>query len=280
MSKANKQAAAAYIERANTLAQQHVNYVDTFVTRGNDELYNLLGLLMAMCADVMNSKDAEGVIAGMRKVLREEHNVRPVKDSHPVKVICRYVVPKSRKTAHVYSRVILQAMEAGVQPSNLPAFIKNAGGIDAVRKSVANAEEKRMQTEQTKAERVAIAEAVAKRADIGTVQTNSGKFELLGTKDVQFGYAICSRGADGNVNVVGTVYPNKEIEEQILSFYNLTCMAAAMDDGTNNFYTACEKWGFDMDLMHRWMRDNNIASYKEARAMVGIDPNAKIKPKE
>lgn len=278
MSKTKNQAAAMYIERANKLAEHHVSYVETFVTRGNDELYDLLGSLMSMCKDVLNSKDVEGVITGMRKALKDTHNVRPVKDSHPIKIICRYVVPKSRKTAHVYSRVILKAFDAGVNPSDLPAFIKNAGGVDAVRKSVANAEEKKAIAERVRAELSDVASKVQKRS-VGVLNADAGKLECRKPKEVQFTYAICERQMDGSMKVMGTVYPSAAVEAEILSFYALTCKVAGLDDGTDEFKASCKEQGFNMDLVHSWMRDNNIASYKEAREIVGFNPNAKIKRK-
>ncbi len=63
---------------------------------------------------------------------------------------------------------------------------------------------------------------------------------------------------DGEERVVATIYPSSTIVEDCLALYKLSCEAAAWDDGTGNFANFCDKFGLNMDVIHRWMRDNNM----------------------
>jgi hypothetical protein len=85
-----------------------------------------------------------------------------------------------------------------------------------------------------------------------------------GAPDCQFSFNF-STFIDGEERVVASNYPCSFVVDYCLGLYKLACEAAAMDDGSGKFNEFCKKHSLNMDIVHRWIRDNNIASAADAQ---------------
>lgn len=254
---------AAIIATADQLAEQHVAYTEQFVTRANEELYKLLGGMMALCLEVQANKCCDQIVKQMRKTLREDYQVKTQARSTAASIVVRYVVRTGRKTAHVYGRTIQTAIDAGVTADRLPNYIRDNGGIDAIRqKGVAAITE-------SKAKSTAILDrAIEKLSDdenpaiqpiLGTVSFNDGRSSVGLTHDSsRYTFLICEKGwGEEALQVVGIAYPTANTEKMILREY-LTVMGIAARQETKDFLEVCEKSCVDADTVITWREANGI----------------------
>ena len=188
-----KQNIASLIGEADELAERHVAYTEQFVTRANEELYKLLSSMMALSVKVQADKSCDQIIKQMRKRLREEYQVKTQANSPTSSIVVRYVVRTGRKTAHVYGRVIQTAIDAGISAKQLPDFIREKGGIDAIRKAAANSETTKSAASYNKALHKTLSNELLKRCKmpLGVVEFCDGKQHTIGgSADVTFTYLI------------------------------------------------------------------------------------------
>ncbi|MEY4496673.1 MAG: hypothetical protein RL744_1737 [Pseudomonadota bacterium] len=128
------------LEEGAVLSGKHDVYVETYVEKSNEQLNHHLSELMSYAQDVLAMPNVEQIIKKMRQDLRQKYGIKTQGNSPKLTIVVRYVVRSSRKTAHVYARVIQVAIDAKVVPADLPAFIKANGGIDRIRQKTVNAD--------------------------------------------------------------------------------------------------------------------------------------------
>ncbi len=128
------------ITHADSLAQRHALYVSDFVTRANTELYEILAEIHKLYEQIDGSKQRDKLIKNMRERLKSSHNIKTQANTKTTALITKYVTRASRKTAHVYSRVLEVAIANHIGSADLVDYIKRMGGIDKVRMAVNSAE--------------------------------------------------------------------------------------------------------------------------------------------
>ena len=250
---------SAVVSQATLVSERHDVYVEQFVTRANEELYVMLADMMRVCEDIWASNYEEYIFKNLRKILRDKWNIKTQKNTSTTTLAVRYITRGTRQLVHNYAKVIDNAKEAGVSAAQLAEYIKSKGGIDEVRKKMVSAETRHLIKQQANEMRDNLTKYLTyKKANIGTLNLkNNSKSIRACCSDVKF--TVClSAFVDGEERVVATIYPSSTIVEDCLSLYKLSCEAAAMDDGTGKFANFCKEHGLNMDVIHRWMRDNNM----------------------
>lgn len=102
---------------------------------------------------------------------------------------------------------------------------------------------------------------------IATLQLADSKAMFPCAKDVAFHQVLCHFNTESKqYEVVAVLYPNSTFENQAMDDYLFMLGVAASSD-TNEFYHLCKQHGLNMDLIHRWMKANNIANAESARAL-------------
>jgi hypothetical protein len=261
------------IASAEMLAEQHDAYVEQYVARANKALYEILGNIMALCVEIESSNLRDKIIKQMRDALRAKYQVKTQANSKLSSIVVKYVVRTGRKTAHVYGRVIQTAIDAGITPAQLPTYISEHGGIDAIRKKGANSAEIQSQKEIQKfndASCEALSNQIAVKSALGTVQaSNNSCIEQNPAADVKFTYLMCLPDSKTNgLKVVAALYPSAELERIALDDFLCACNAAAFDNDSNKFSDYCEDQGLNMDMVHRFMRSNSIGNFWQARELL------------
>ena len=262
----HKQYVASVIATADELARQHVTYTEQFVTRANEELYNLLSGMMSLCVEIQGNKLRDQIIKQMRKTLRDTYQVKTQANSNTSSIVVRYVVRTGRKTAHVYGRVIQTAIDDGITAEQLPSYIRDKGGIDAIRKKGVDAQAKDKDRAQWD-------EAIGKLCDgllgdsvppLGTVSFGDKRTRLGLLHDrTNFRYLICDEvsklDGTGGLQVVGIAYPNADVENKILRDY-LVAMAISAREDTGEFWQRCKSSNLDQDTLITWRKANGLAT--------------------
>lgn len=256
------------ITHADLLAQRHQDYVSEFVTRANSELYGILAEMHKLHEMILASPKMDRLIKQMRKLLKENYNLKTQSNTKTTALVVKYVTRASRKTAHVYSKVLDVAIADGISSDGLVDYIKGKGGIDKVRKAVVSAETLRQQQQEQKALETALKQHLAMSTQpIATVQLADAKARFPCASDVAFYHLLCNFNLQTKqYEIVAAMYPNSTFESQAMDNYLFMLGVAASSD-TNEFYELCKQNGLNMDIILNWMRANNIADAASARVI-------------
>ena len=120
------------ITHADLLAQRHASYVSEFVTRANSELYVILAEILKLHEQVEASMQRDKLIKQIRRLLKDNYNIKTQTNTKTTALVVKYVTRASRKTAHVYGKVLDIAIADGITSDGLVEYIKSKGGIDKV----------------------------------------------------------------------------------------------------------------------------------------------------
>ena len=262
--RSNKTLVLSLIAEADEVAKEHETYHEQFVVSANDALYKILANMLQVCINVDASSDSDRVVKEMRNKLKSDFGIKTQSNSRTSSIVVRYIVRSSRKTAHVYGRVIEVAMANSISPEQLPDFIRDRGGIEEIRLSVSNAEENKAESDRWANARSALSVLLYQREPIGKVVMNTNTL-LPAACDVEFSYLICNKNLkSGEIDVLGALYPSADLETRALELLITTALAMQFS-GTNQFYQKCEDFGFNQDILHRWMKLNGFADDAAAR---------------
>ncbi len=257
----------AIIADADTLAERHATYVSDFVTRANTELYAILADILKLHEQVEGSKQRDKLIKRMRENLRTNFNIKTQANTKTTALITKYVTRASRKTAHVYSRVLEVAIANGIGSADLVEFIKLKGGIDKVRMAVASAEAVTQHNALIKHYQQQLRGQLAQKPAIGNVDLSAVSHTLPKACDVDFQHLLCRYNHVTNTHeIVGVMYPSSALESNAMSEY-LTMLDVACHSDKNTFYERCKQHGLNMDVLLRWMGANGIKDAAAAKVM-------------
>ena len=257
----------AIIADADSLAERHATYVNDFVTRANTELYAILAEILKLHEQVEGSKQRNKLIKRMREHLKSRHKIKTQANTKTTALVTKYVTRASRKTAHVYSRVLEVAIANGIDSSGLVAFIQSKGGIDKVRMAVASAEAVTQHNALIKHYQIQLRDQLAHKPAIGIVDLSAVRHSLPSACDVDFQHLLCRYNHVTKAHeIVGIMYPSSALETQAINEY-LTILDVACHSDQSSFYERCKDHGLNMDILLRWMGGNGIKDAAAAKAI-------------
>ena len=258
------------ITHADLLAKRHEDYVGEFVTRANDELYAILAELLALHEQIETLAQRDKIIKQMRKHMRENFNIKTQSNTKTTSLVVRYVTKASRKTAHVYGRVLDIAISQGITSATLVDYIKAQGGIDRVRKVVDSAETKHEQSKREKLIQRQLIMYLEQNVTLGAVHFNEAtRNNLPHASDVAFTHLLCKfNHATMQHEIVSVVYPTSTLEAQALGAHLTMLEVASQSEDHTKFYALCKELGMNMDILHRCMYSNNMATAEDAVTVV------------
>lgn len=256
------------ITHADLLAERHASYVSEFVTRANSELYAILAEILKLHEQVQASKQRDKLIKQMRVLLKEHHKIKTQANTTTTALVTKYVTRASRKTAHVYSRVLQVAIANGVTSAGLVAYIEKSGGIDKVRMTVNSAEAIKQAQATDKSYQQQLRIQLNQKGAVGSLDLSAVNHTLPCASDVAFHHLLCRFNHVTNTHeIVAVMYPSSALETQAMDEYLTMLDLACVSDRDNQFYDKCKSLGVNMDILLRWMAANNIASADAARQM-------------
>jgi hypothetical protein len=259
---------ADVLSQVDTLSTRHDLYVEQFVTRANNELYAMLSDMMRVREDIAASGCEEYLVKSLRKSLRERWDIKTQKNTSVTALVVRFITRGNRQLVHNYAGVIDRAAAEGITSEKLVDYIRQQGSIDALRKKTADNEKRKQQTQQARIMQKNLTRYLTTNKRIGKIEFDNASGGIhAGAVDCKFSVNL-STFIDGQERVVASIYPCSFVVDYCLGLYKLACEAAAMDDGSGKFYEFCKANSLNMDVVHRWMRDNNIASPADAENLV------------
>ena len=257
------------ITHADLLAERHEDYVNEFVTRANTELYCILAEIKLLHEKLVASPNQQKLIKQMRNILKEKYGLKTQANTKTTALVVKYVTRASRKTAHVYGRVLDIAIAKGIDSAGLVDFIKASGGIDKIRVAVDSAEVQKQKKQIEVQLQKNLRQELQLQANIGQVQFTKSTPSIPHASDVDFVHMLCAYNHDTQKHeIVGIMYPSSALEAQSMGEYLTMLDIAAVSDDSTVFYDRCKKHGVNMDVIHRWMAANNITDALAAQQLI------------
>jgi len=255
------------VAAADGVALRHGEYVNNFITRANEELYEILADILRIYEQVIEHRYKDKLIKQLKVKLKNIHGLKVQSNTKLTTLLTKYVTRASRKTAHVYSAVLEIAISNGVTSNNLIEFIKLKGGINRVRMKVRDEEERRVLKSQINNYQLNLKKQLERRNAICSVDLSSIK-DLPVSCDVDFHHLLCKFNHQTNKHeVVAVMYPSSALEKQAMHEY-LIMLDVAFRSDANDFYKLCKERGLNMDILHRWMSANKLDGADSAKSLV------------
>ena len=208
------------LSQGDALSAKQDDFYGKYVMQANFDLYDLLADIMRFSDSILLSSSKIEIIAQMRSVLSTKHNIKTQKNSSDLMIIVKYVVRTSRKTAHVYARVLGIAYREDIMADELAEFIRQNGGIDRIRESNADIQavaDKKARDEQE----LNFIKALLKEKTANPItdlqiprEWTSEVHDSKGVSD--FFYPICVP-VYGGYKVVGVIPMDQDFEDKVLS---------------------------------------------------------------
>jgi len=180
--------------------------------KANDELYEILAQCLALYEQMAGGSKAAKEQRSYLDAHIEKMGYRFNGDSHTLTKIAKCVFGADRRRVSAYSLTLRAALQAGVKSADLPAFIREKGGVEEVR--LASAPNAMTANEKAKVAAQAVtqtklgvltAEALNQPLDAGR---NGKAVVLLGTWQ-----------ADGSVVVHEVIKSDGAIQAALVSYY-------------------------------------------------------------
>ncbi|MEI7785831.1 MAG: hypothetical protein WCK08_15685, partial [Betaproteobacteria bacterium] len=128
------------LNQAQNLSKMNDQYVETYVVRGTKELYALLGAIYSYALQVNESPLRDHILQRMREKLEEDHEIKTQANTPWITTVLRFIIPTDRQTAYNYSKVLQIAHDENLAAAELPAYIKERGGIAKITATKEDAE--------------------------------------------------------------------------------------------------------------------------------------------
>ena len=158
----------------------------------------------------------------MRERLESDHEIKTQANTPWMTTVLRFILPTDRQTAYNYSKVLQVAHDENLAAQELPAYIKERGGINKITATKDDAEatkavKKHKEAKTQMLRKILLANAKASQ----TVVDVDDQFILNtvedGKKEGTFEFAVCVNPAGNERRVVRFVKLNEAMETQILS---------------------------------------------------------------
>jgi hypothetical protein len=217
--------------RADDLAEEHEQFNTNYIVGGRLALYELLGKMFDLYKVLEASPDKKVLIGEMKHRLVHDHRIRVQANSSDAGILVRYITRAERKTAHIYSRVIEQALINQIPSEHFVEYIEQCGGIEQIRLSGVD-QAKAVENEQTLKDNQELAWKYCKAREELPFASFPLKnvFDYLGKEKVWFEYYVCAKRGDKRY-VVANIPADSAFEERAITLIGNNLATTSLDIG-------------------------------------------------
>ena len=229
-------AAATHVTKASALrlieqlVDQRSNWEMTAYKTSNDMLYGVLqgcyGLYKTMCGSGAEAKAAQDAF----QEYLESKKLNFTKSTHTISKIVRCVFGDNRRRVSAYSIVLQRALADEIPPLDLPAFIRNAGGVEEVRLA-------KSKTAMTPLQRSNIADQQVRKTQLAKVKSERLSKSLDLAKTGQRIVLLATQEADGEVVIHAVLTSESILQSALSSLYSLHKKSWEAEDHTQSTKT-------------------------------------------
>ncbi len=207
--------------QAGSLTKLNDQYTQTFVVKGTKALYDLLGAIYSYALQIDGSPLRDHVLQRMRDQLQETHDVKTQANSPWITTIVRFILPSDRQTAYTYARVVQIAFDENLTATELPAYIRDRGGISKITatkesEEAAKAIKDHKAAKLTLTRKVLLANAKASNLVAGPEPKKYLNVVPEGKKQGTFDLAICVNVGQ-EVKIVRFLQVSEQMEASVLA---------------------------------------------------------------
>ena len=238
--------------QATNLNKMNDHYTQAFVVKGTKALYELLGAIYSYALQIDSSPLRDHVLQRMRDSLLESHGIKTQGNSPWITTVVRFILPNDRQTAHTYARVVQIAFDENLNADELPAYIRDRGGIGKIT-ATKESEEAAKAVKEHKAEKISLtrkvllASAKATRLVAGIQPKKYLNVVPEGKKPGSFDLAICVNvGAE--VKIVRFLQVSEQLEESVLAAIAQT----TMPDDLEQIQTKLDEYREALGIKNGW----------------------------
>lgn len=226
----------SFIIQAKNLSVMEDRYHQTYVIKGNKELYKLLGAIYSYALQIDASPLREAVLKRMIKVLEEKQEIKTQANTPWLTTIVRFILPKDRQTVYNYSRVLEVAYREDLAGDELAAYIERRGGIAKVTATEDDAHTVKVSKEHKAKKIDMLKKILMANAKIAQVAP-SGSDQYLDLvpengKQGEFEYAICQK-VGNETRIIRLVHLPESTEKSILASMADFVVSDDLDDMQN-----------------------------------------------
>ena len=203
--------------QADDLAEEHAQFNTNYIVAGRLALYELLGKIFDLYKALEASPDKKAQLSDMKHKLVHHHKIRVQANSSDAGILVRYITRAERKTAHIYARVIEQALSNQISSDHFVDYIEQCGGIEQMRLSGIN-QAKASENEQTVKDTWQLGWKYCKaREELHFASFPlKNTFDYEGKEKVWFEYYACIRRGDKRY-VVANIPADRAFEERAVT---------------------------------------------------------------
>jgi len=217
--------------QADDLAEEHEQFNTSYIVGGRLALYELLGKMFDLYKVLEASPDKKVLLGEMKHRLVHDHRIRVQANSSDAGILVRYITRAERKTAHIYARVIEQALINQIPSEHFVDYIEQCGGIEQMRLSGVD-QAKVVENEQTLKDNQELAWKYCKAREELPFASFPLKnvFDYLGKEKVWFEYYVCAKRGDKRY-VVANIPADKAFEERAITLIGNDLATTSPDIG-------------------------------------------------
>jgi len=215
--------------QADDLAEEHEQFNASYIVGGRLALYELLGKMFDLYKALEASPDKKASIGEMKHRLVHDHGIRVQANSSDAGILVRYITRAERKTAHIYARVIEQALSNQISSDQFVEYIEQCGGIEQMRLSGVDQANgaKNVQTLKDNQE-LAWKYCKAREELPFSSFPLKGHFEYLGKEKVWFEYYVCANRGSKRY-VVANIPADGAFEDRAMTLIGNNLATASPD---------------------------------------------------
>ena len=217
--------------QADDLAKEHEQFNANYIVAGRLALYELLGKIFDLYKVLEASPDKKVLLGEMKHRLVHDHRIRVQANSSDAGILVRYITRAERKTAHIYARVIEQALINQIPSEYFVDYIEQCGGIEQMRLSGVD-QAKVVENEQSLKDNQELAWKYCKAREELPFASFPLKnvFDYLGKEKVWFEYYVCAKRGDKRY-VVANIPADKAFEERAITLIGNDLATTSPDIG-------------------------------------------------
>ena len=217
--------------QADDLAQEHEQFNANYIIAGRLALYELLRKMFDLYKALEASPDKKEQLSDMKHKLVHQHKIRVQANSSDAGILVRYITRAERKTAHIYARVIEQALSNRIPSEYFVDYIEQCGGIEQMRLSGVD-QAKVVENEQSLKDNQELAWKYCKAREELPFASFPLKnvFDYLGKEKVWFEYYVCAKRGDKRY-VVANIPADKAFEERAITLIGNDLATTSPDIG-------------------------------------------------
>jgi len=215
----------SYLNNGHELAKKHDEYIEKYITKANEELYQLLSEIMTYAQAVINDANTEKIIKRMRNELKSTHNIKTQANSSQLSIIVRFITRTNRKNAHIYSKVLETAIASNVDSNQLGGYIAKKGGINKLQKATNSIADDRLK--KLNHLKVYYANVLINKRSLTEPYTSfkvdpnrrSELHESGHSCGASYKFMACTYGDKGELIVIDAIAVDIDLEEKLLLAY-------------------------------------------------------------